>query len=105
MASLAAVTLQNRDCDAELGPQSVVPFEQRLGTIAGLDRSDFGLNFKVGKINVDEEPRLAAEFKVTGIPTIAAVHGSHLIGAQVGFRGKPALESLFKDSVAHAQSH
>ena len=50
---------------------------------------------KVVKVNVDEEPGLAAAFKVQGIPTLAVLRGNTVIDQQVGFGGRAAIEQLF----------
>ncbi len=48
------------------------------------ERSDV----KVGKINVDEQPELAAQFQVMSIPTLAVIKDGKLINQVVGFRPK-----------------
>lgn len=50
---------------------------------------------KVVKVNVDEEPALAQEFEVRGIPTLAVVQQGQVTSTEVGFRGREALVSLF----------
>lgn len=57
---------------------------------------------KVVKVNVDEEPNLAAAFRVQGIPTLAVVHGNKLVDTQVGFAGRKGIEQLFDRAVATA---
>ena len=49
---------------------------------------------KVGKINVDEEPQLAAEFGIVSIPTIKVFRGGKLQGTLVGLRSKAELAAL-----------
>ncbi|MDO4176479.1 MAG: thioredoxin [Bacillota bacterium] len=51
---------------------------------------------KVGKINVDEEGALAAQFGVTGIPFFALIKNGGLINSCVGYRPKADIEELFK---------
>lgn len=48
------------------------------------ERSDV----KVGKINVDEQPELAAKFKVMSIPMLAVIKDGKLINQAMGFRPK-----------------
>lgn len=43
---------------------------------------------KVGKINVDEQPELAAEFKVMSIPTLAVIKGGVIVKKSVGAKSK-----------------
>ena len=51
---------------------------------------------KVAKVNVDEEPELAQVFRVTGIPTLAAIRGTKVVATQVGLSGRGAIEELFE---------
>jgi thioredoxin 1 len=43
---------------------------------------------KVGKINVDEQPELAAEFKVLSIPTLVVLKGGMVVRKSVGAKSK-----------------
>lgn len=49
---------------------------------------------KVGKINIDEEPELAAAFNVMSIPTLAVVKDGKVINSIVGARPKSAIMQL-----------
>lgn len=51
------------------------------------ERSDV----KVGKINVDEQPELAALFHVMSIPMLAVIKNGKLANQSVGFRTKEQL--------------
>lgn len=55
---------------------------------------------KVVKVNVDEEPQLAAAFQVRGIPTLAVLRGRKVVDQQVGFAGKAGIEALFQRASA-----
>ena len=48
------------------------------------ERSDI----KVGKINVDEQPELAAQFGVTSIPTLVVMKNGRVVNQAVGARPK-----------------
>ena len=48
---------------------------------------------KVGKVNVDEEPLLAAEFQVSGIPTVLLFKDGKVASKAVGARPKSQLLS------------
>ena len=48
------------------------------------ERSDI----KVGKINVDEQPELAAQFGVMSIPTLVVMKNSSIANQAVGARSK-----------------
>ena len=51
-------------------------------------------DFKVGKINVDEQPELAAAFKVMSIPTLAVVKDGKVVKSSAGARPKAAILSM-----------
>lgn len=46
----------------------------------------------VGKINVDEEPDLAARFGVTAIPMVVLVKHGEVAGTAVGYQSREQLE-------------
>ena len=46
---------------------------------------------KVGKVNVDENPNLAAQFNVRAIPMMAFFKGGELAGTVTGVQSKDAL--------------
>lgn len=43
---------------------------------------------KVGKVNVDEQPELAAQFRVMGVPTLALIKNGEVEKTSVGFISK-----------------
>ena len=45
----------------------------------------------VGKINVDEEMELAAQFGVASIPTLVVMEGGKCVATAVGYRPKADL--------------
>ena len=49
---------------------------------------------KVGKVNVDEEPDLAAKYGITGIPALLIFRNGQLAATSVGFKPKPELEAF-----------
>lgn len=51
-------------------------------------------NAKVGKINVDEQPELAAAFNVMSIPTLAVMKNGKVVNTMVGVRPKSAILQL-----------
>lgn len=53
-------------------------------------------SIKVGKVNVDEEPELAARYQVTSIPTLMAFKNGELVNIAVGYRTKAEILELFK---------
>ena len=54
------------------------------------ERSDI----KVGKVNVDEQPDLAAEFGVMSIPTLLVFKNGKLVNQTVGARPKSGVLAL-----------
>ncbi len=51
---------------------------------------------KVGKINIDEEPDLAAQYRVMSIPTAMLFENGQVQEALVGVQPKARLEALLK---------
>ncbi len=49
---------------------------------------------RVGKINVDEQPELAAQFQVMSIPMLAVIKNGKLENQVVGFRSKEQIEAM-----------
>ena len=54
------------------------------------ERSDV----KVGKINVDEQPELAAQFQVMSIPMLAVIKNGKLENQVVGYRSKEQIKAM-----------
>ena len=48
----------------------------------------------VGKVNVDEQPELAAAFRVASIPTVAVLKDGKVVNVSVGYKPKEALAAL-----------
>ena len=49
---------------------------------------------KVGKINVDEQPELAAQFWVMSIPMLAVIKNGKIANQVVGYRPKEQIEAM-----------
>jgi thioredoxin-like negative regulator of GroEL len=58
-------------------------FEQLAGEFAG--------KVKFAKVNTEDEPALAAQFRITSIPTLLAFHRGQLVDGAVGALPKPHL--------------
>lgn len=52
---------------------------------------------KVGKINVDQEPELAAQFQIMSIPTLMAVKNGRITQRVVGARPKAQILALVQE--------
>lgn len=59
--------------------------------------SEYADKIKVVKINTDENPRTAAAYGITGIPTLNVYSGGELVKTVVGARPKPALLKELSD--------
>lgn len=44
--------------------------------------------YKVGKVNVDDEPELARQFRIMSIPTLMVFRGGEMIRRETGGRSK-----------------
>ena len=53
-----------------------------------------GNTVKVGKVNVDEQPQLAAAFGVESIPTLVVMKNGQIVNQAVGARPRSAIESM-----------
>ena len=54
---------------------------------------------KVGKVNVDEEPDLAAQYGISGIPALLLFKNGQIAATSVGFKPKPELEDFIANHV------
>ena len=52
--------------------------------------------FKVGKVNVDDEPDLAQQFGVMSIPFLAVFKGGKLVTSSVGVQPKESILDMLK---------
>ena len=69
------------------GPcRMVVPLVEQIAE----ERPDI----KVGKINVDEQPELAAQFRVMSIPTLMVVKDGQIVNQAVGARPKQQILAM-----------
>ena len=53
-----------------------------------------GDKIRVGKVNVDEEPELAAKYGISGIPAMLLFVNGNVIATSVGYKTKPELEAF-----------
>jgi len=67
--------------------------ESILDEIAG----EYGGVVKVGKINVDQNPKIASQFSVQGLPTFSVFKGGKVISSVTGAQSKEQL-NLFLES-------
>ena len=51
---------------------------------------------KVGTVNVDEQPELAAGFQVSSIPTLVVIKNGVITDVAVGYHPKKEIEAMLK---------
>ncbi len=54
-------------------------------------------NIKVGKVNVDEEMKLAMKFGIQSIPTLVVIKNGKAIAQSVGFQSKAQILAMLED--------
>ena len=70
------------------------PCRMLAPTIAKIAEEQSGV-VKVGKVDVDEEPVLAAKFGIASIPTLIVFKNGQAVKKSVGVIPKAAIEALF----------
>jgi len=58
---------------------------------------DIGGKIKIGKINIDNDPELAAKFGVMSIPTFIVFKNGNVINSSVGMQTKEHLKELLNE--------
>ena len=53
-------------------------------------------SYKVGKVNVDEQPELAAQYGVMSIPTLLVIENGKTKTSSVGARPKDAILAMLR---------
>lgn len=66
-----------------------------LGELAG----EYDGQVKIGKVNVDENQALAAEYHVSAIPTMLLFKGGQVLDTVVGLKSKRDLKSAIERSL------
>lgn len=67
-----------------------------VGPIVEQIAEESGDTARVGKINVDEEQKLAQAFQVMSIPTLVVMKDSKVVKSTVGVQSKQALLSMLQ---------
>jgi thioredoxin 1 len=108
MADLLTVTSANFDAEVTQSQQPVLldfwaewcgPCRMVAPVVEGIAASYAG-RLKVGKVNVDDEPELAARFGIRGIPSLLLFKGGQVAQMVVGFRTKEQLSELLDAELA-----
>ena len=55
-------------------------------------------DIKVGKINVDEQEELAAQFKIMSIPTLVVMKNGEAIGQSMGVKPKRQILAMLEEN-------
>lgn len=55
---------------------------------------DYEGRLRVGKINVDQNPRMAIQYKIQGAPTFIAFLGGEIVARRTGAQSQAQLEKL-----------
>lgn len=61
--------------------------------------AEFGDQLVIGKVNVDDEGDLAAEYSVRAIPTMLLFKGGQLVETIVGMQSKEALKAKLQAKI------
>ncbi len=71
------------------------PCQMLAPTIEAIAEENEGV-IKVGKVNVDEQPQLAASFGIMSIPTLILFKDGKPAATSIGLRSKQDVEAMFK---------
>jgi thioredoxin 1 len=106
MSRLLRITSRNFDeevvrCDktvlVEFSGSWCVP-SQQLKTLLERLAEECNGEFKVGNINVDQNPRVAARYYVTGCPTLILFKEGKIIQRRVGAQSMKQLKEMLRAS-------
>lgn len=97
------LTLENFDAEIAKSTPIIVDFwaswcgpcRMLSGTIEQLAKESDG-SYRIGKVNVDEQPELAKRFGVMSIPTLIAFKDGNEINKSVGVKPKAAILEMVK---------
>ena len=101
MAELT-ITAQNFEAEVLQSPLPVLldfwatwcPPCRALGPIVAEVAEELEGSIRVGKINIDEEPALAARFGIASIPTLLVFKNGTIAGQSIGLQGKQQIIDL-----------
>ena len=99
------IELTNQNFDTEINKDTPIlvdfwaswcgPCRMLAGTIEQLANESDG-SYRVGKVNVDEQPDLAKRFGVMSIPTLIVFKNGEEINKSVGVKPKGAILQMLK---------
>ena len=73
---------------------------RRLAPTVDALASDFDGKVTVGKLNVDENPAVAATFGVRSIPTLIVLRGGKVVDQQIGALPQPRIAEMLERQLA-----
>lgn len=62
--------------------------------------SEYDGKLKIGKLNVDEQGELAAQYNIVSIPTMLLFHGGEVVNQQIGAVPRPKIEGMLQEHVS-----
>jgi len=62
--------------------------------------AESGGRYRVGKLNVDENPRVAGQFRIESIPTMLIFKNGQLVDKLVGLMPKPAIAAKLQQALS-----
>lgn len=65
---------------------------------------DFAGSAKVGRLNVDENNKMAAQYSVSAIPTVILFNGGQVVERFIGLRPKKDYERVLNDLAPEGRS-
>ena len=69
---------------------------QMAGPVVDALANDYKDKIKIGKVDVDQNQQVAAQYGVMSIPTVILFKDGKEVARKVGFAGRPMYEALIK---------